>query len=151
MCKQSDRPQAFNEKVGEETTRSESSETMFQMWQNVSFGGRVSLQGCSMPILSQRWTHHEQLFRRKHSTRKWEKKPPAQNRQKPCFRCGKTSHSADECHYKDAQCRYCHKDGHIMSNCFAKQKAEKGKRNRTHQLTAPIQHLAYSNVLWTRS
>ena len=76
---------------------------------------------------------------RKHSTRKWEKKPPAQNRQKPCFRCDKTLHSADECHYKDAQCRYCHKDGHIMSNCFAKQKAEKGKRNRTHQLTAPIQ------------
>ena len=69
---------------------------------------------------------------RKHSTRKWEKKPPAQNRRKPCFRCGKTSHSADECHYKDAQCRYCHKDGHIMSNCFAKEKAEKGKRNRTH-------------------
>ena len=59
---------------------------------------------------------------RKYSTRKWEKKPPAQNRQKPCFRCGKTSHSADECRYKDAQCRYCHKDGHIMSNCFAKQK-----------------------------
>ena len=75
----------------------------------------------------------------KHSTRKWEKKPPAQNRQKPCFRCDKTSHSADECHYKDAQCRYCRKDGHIMSNCFEKQKAEKGKRNRTHQLTAPIQ------------
>ena len=76
---------------------------------------------------------------RKHSTRKWEKKLPAQNRQKPCFRCGKTSHLANGCHYKDAQCRYCHKDGHIMSNCFAKQKAEKGKRNRTHQLTAPIQ------------
>ena len=41
---------------------------------------------------------------RKHSTRKWEKKPPAQNRQKPCFRCGKTSHSADEYHFKDSQC-----------------------------------------------
>ncbi|KAI0232112.1 hypothetical protein LSAT2_017614 [Lamellibrachia satsuma] len=63
----------------------------------------------------------------------------AYRKQEQSIDVAKTSHSADECHYKDAQCRYCHKDGHIMSNCFAKQKAEKGKRNRTHQLTAPIQ------------
>ena len=79
--------------------------------------------------------HH--VTTHKPTTKKWERKPPAHNRQKPCFRCGKTSHTAEECRFKDAQCRYCHKEGHIMSNCFAKQKAEKGKGNRTHQLMAP--------------
>ena len=78
--------------------------------------------------------HH--VTTHKQTAKKWEKKP-ALNRHKPCFRCGKTSHSAEECRFKDAQCRYCHKEGHIMSNCFAKQKAEKGRGNRTHQLTAP--------------
>ena len=39
--------------------------------------------------------HH--VTTHKPTTKKWERKPPAHNRQKPCFRCGKTSHTAEEC------------------------------------------------------
>ena len=40
--------------------------------------------------------------------------------QQPCYRCGRTNHTANECKFKDAQCRTCGKTGHIASVCRSK-------------------------------
>ncbi|RLJ22797.1 hypothetical protein DJ031_00255, partial [bacterium endosymbiont of Escarpia laminata] len=49
-----------------------------------------------------------------------------------CFRCGKTTHLQSECRFKNAECRFCKKIGHIESNCFTKKKTG---RNHTNQMT----------------
>ena len=51
--------------------------------------------------------------------------------EKPCFRCD-SKHSPDYCHFRDATCNLCQKNGHI-SAIFLKRKGTKGTRNcRTH-------------------
>ena len=39
-----------------------------------------------------------------------------------CMRCGKKNHKAPECRFKDADCNYCHKRGHIEAACLQKKK-----------------------------
>ena len=35
----------------------------------------------------------------------------------PCYKCGKTGHSSDRCHFKLQKCRACGKRGHIARMC----------------------------------
>lgn len=52
-----------------------------------------------------------------------------QGKKQTCYRCGKTSHEANECWFKDKECRKCHKQGHIERVC----KADKWQRTeKTH-------------------
>ena len=37
-----------------------------------------------------------------------------------CYRCGGTQHRAADCCFKDFECRFCHKKGHLEKVCFAK-------------------------------
>ena len=37
--------------------------------------------------------------------------------EKPCYRCGKTNHAPQQCHFKDAVCHKCNKKGHISKVC----------------------------------
>lgn len=42
-----------------------------------------------------------------------------------CYRCGKKSHSPDECWFKDKDCNQCNRRGHIQKVCKTKQKERK--------------------------
>ena len=45
----------------------------------------------------------------------------------PCYRCGGKQHSAQDCHFKTAECHLCRKKGHIAKVCCSK------KQRRQHQ------------------
>ena len=52
-----------------------------------------------------------------------------------CYRCGGT-HLPKDCYFKDAECHFCKKIGHIAKVCRAKTKAEgHWHQHKTHQLT----------------
>eukprot|EP00731_Ephydatia_muelleri_P030921 Em0022g435a len=40
-----------------------------------------------------------------------------------CPRCGKSDHKAQDCPYRDATCRYCHKRGHLEAVCLKKRRS----------------------------
>ena len=40
--------------------------------------------------------------------------------QGPCYRCG-GRHAFDSCRFRDSECHYCHKHGHIAKKCRKKQ------------------------------
>lgn len=46
-----------------------------------------------------------------------------QGAQRPCQRCN-GHHRADTCRFKTAECRYCHKSGHIERACYKKRRDE---------------------------
>lgn len=48
--------------------------------------------------------------------------PVKQTKQKPCYRCGKQSHTATECRHKDTECDYCSKKGHLEKVCLKKKR-----------------------------
>ena len=50
-----------------------------------------------------------------------------------CYRCGGGSHKASECKFKDAECHYCKKKGHIARVCRSRLRKQKAKQ--AHQLT----------------
>ena len=49
-----------------------------------------------------------------------------------CYRCG-GQHQAKDCQFKDAECHYCKKRGHIAKVCRSKAKGR--QQGKTHQLT----------------
>ena len=48
----------------------------------------------------------------------------------PCFRCG-GKHEPKECQFKDSECHFCHKKGHIFKVCRKKTGSQQGKRTTT--------------------
>ena len=48
----------------------------------------------------------------------------------PCFRCG-GKHEPKECRFKDLECHFCHKKGHISKVCRKKTENQQGKRTAT--------------------
>ena len=48
----------------------------------------------------------------------------------PCFRCG-GKHEPKECRFKDLECHFCHKKGHISKVCRKKTWSQQGKRTAT--------------------
>ena len=47
----------------------------------------------------------------------------------PCYRCGRANHVPKECKFRDAECHYCKKRGHIATACRARaQPKTSGKR-----------------------
>ena len=75
-----------------------------------------------------------------------------------CYRCG-GAHLATDCHFKDSECRWCKKKGHIARVCRSKKAAElnkppstshkvvgttyqatlKGNRNRSSETTHSVE------------
>ena len=47
-------------------------------------------------------------------------KPP----RRPCFRCG-SAHSSETCRFKDTECRFCQKIGHLEKVCMTKQRDQR--------------------------
>ena len=41
---------------------------------------------------------------------------------KSCYHCNKDNNQADECRYKDAECKFCRKKGHIENTCRLKKR-----------------------------
>ena len=63
--------------------------------------------------------------------------PGVRKQQQPCSRCGKTTHTPSDCHFKDAECHACGKKGHIAPVCRSKPRPQT-KSNlypRKHQKT----------------
>ena len=59
----------------------------------------------------------------------------------PCYRCG-GKHSASECRFRDVDCRYCGKKGHIARVCRSRLRAQANPRSQrksqgTHHLAEP--------------
>ena len=72
---------------------------------------------------------------RKQATRKVKPEPSGQiNKNRSCFRCGKTSHSPNDCYHKDVEYRFCKKIGHIESKCFFKTESRKGESRATYNM-----------------
>ena len=70
--------------------------------------------------------------------------PKPQERRSPssprtCYRCGGNNHHPSKCRFKDAECHYCKKRGHIVRVCRSKAQAAGRKQPRTHQLTEESQ------------
>lgn len=50
-----------------------------------------------------------------------------------CYRCGKTSHDANDCWFKDKTCRKCNRPGHIERVCRQKSVSKPKQREKSHQ------------------
>ena len=53
-------------------------------------------------------------------------RPRSSDNQTKCYRCG-SSHQARECPFKDAECQYCKRKGHIAKVCRTKARDEGNK------------------------
>ena len=42
----------------------------------------------------------------------------------PCYRCGRSNHTSDECRFKDATCHACEKKGHLASVCQSRKQGQ---------------------------
>lgn len=47
--------------------------------------------------------------------------PTAQVDRKPCASCGRKNHPRDKCYFREAECNFCKKKGHIEAACRSKQ------------------------------
>ena len=52
-----------------------------------------------------------------------------------CYRCG-GRHKSDECKFKEEECYFCHKKGHIARKCRAKERLNTSNRSRDDQQVA---------------
>ena len=58
---------------------------------------------------------------------------------RPCYRCGRLTHDPVDCQFRDSECHYCHKKGHIAPVCRAKAQAQQRRpqpasgRTETHR------------------
>ena len=65
--------------------------------------------------------------------------PKSSDNQTKCYRCG-SSHQARECPFKDAECHYRKRKGHIAKMCRTKTRDEGNKMARkTHQVIEAIE------------
>ncbi|XP_033731244.1 uncharacterized protein K02A2.6-like [Pecten maximus] len=64
-----------------------------------------------------------------------------QGQHKPCYRCG-GNHDPKVCRFKDSECYYCKKKGHIKEKCLSRQRNKdtvKGKQHKSQ--TTPVHML----------
>jgi len=61
--------------------------------------------------------------------------------EKPCYRCG-GGHDSYRCNFKEAECQYCRKMGHIDSVCRRKRKDKKPRRINATTSNAPEETLS---------
>ena len=67
-------------------------------------------------------------------------RPKSSDNQTKCYRCG-NSHQAKECPFKDAECHYCKRKGHIAKVCHTKARDEGNKMaHKTHQVIEAIEN-----------
>ena len=86
-----------------------------------------------------------------------QKQPPFKGKQKPpknayqaktqhkCTRCGRSSHSRNQCPARDAECHKCHKRGHYSAQCLTKSVSEISDPPPSQDL--PDYDLAYLNTI----
>ena len=66
-------------------------------------------------------------------------RPKSSDNQTKCYRCG-SSHQARECPFKDAECHYCKRKGHIAKVCRTKARDEGNKMaHKTYQVIEAIE------------
>ena len=58
-----------------------------------------------------------------------------------CYRCGGTQHRATHCRFKDFECRFCHKKGHLEKVCFANNKLTPLARSNRRPQRRPAQQV----------
>ena len=63
-------------------------------------------------------------YARRQDTGPWQAKEPSK-----CYRCGATQHPSRDCPFKEAECHFCHKKGHLEKVCFAKKGQPPPTRN----------------------
>ena len=61
--------------------------------------------------------------------------PQSGGRNTTCYRCG-GKHKASKCKYKDYECHYCRKRGHLASVCHKKKRDSQAQTEQTHQVIA---------------
>ena len=70
--------------------------------------------------------HYPPIHRRKGNRRGTNLKTPVKTG-KPCYHCG-GEHNSDKCRFKEAECSYCHKKGHIAAACRQRLKSAKPRQ-----------------------
>ena len=56
-----------------------------------------------------------------------------------CFRCGKTNHTAKDCRFINAICRFCQKKGHLESICLKKKRSQESLKQITEEEENPYE------------
>lgn len=73
--------------------------------------------------------------------RKNVQQPDASNKtQKPCYRCNRSNHSAEQCRFKDSVCHTCNKKGHIAPACKSVKTDGKSGKGRAKSSNAGKVH-----------
>ena len=69
----------------------------------------------------------------KQNSRRISNPPPNPPKATRCYRCG-AQHKPTDCKFRDAECNYCKKKGHIAKLCRSKIKSTHRAQMRTHLL-----------------
>ena len=113
--------------------------TLAKTWEAAERGTKVIQEGAATNI---------QVVSANKPQRRFQ--PMAKKKSNTCFRCG-GPHSPVGCRFKDVDCNYCHKRGHIAKACYSrererKQQQPRRQQQRTHQLTTNIDPHGTSNA-----
>ena len=66
---------------------------------------------------------------KKHAKPRQYNKARKDSKEMSCYRCNNGNHKPDECRFKDAECNFCHKKGHIEPACILKKKKKSSVGN----------------------
>ena len=90
----------------------------------------ASISTAAVPATVQLVSKHQRWRGRQSSSHS-----PPQDKQQPCYRCGRRNHLPHQCKFRDAICHACGKRGHIAPACRSKQRQPQGppplKRGQT--------------------
>jgi hypothetical protein len=88
---------------------------------------------------------HQKGKKSSNSSTQFTQKDSDNQQKKPCHRCDRTNHTADQCRFKTSVCNFCSKTGHIERACIKKKKTTSKETSKAHKIEA-ILHRTQRNT-----